>query len=61
MYINTDDVIRDAVCSHLSIGARWIGEYNTSTFGVNIDLMWNGMPISSTIVNFIDANEQAKS
>lgn len=45
--------VRNAVMAHLRLQTNWIGDPTTSTFGIAIDLTWDGNPFASTIVDFI--------
>lgn len=39
---------------HLSINAGWIGNPSDSTFGIMLNLTWDGYPFGSTVINFLD-------
>ena len=50
-------IIRDTIMQSLTIRSSWIGNPSTSDFGIKIELVMNGCPISNTIVDFIDKTD----
>ncbi len=51
---NFSELIKQALMKHLSLNADWIGNPSDSTFGIFINLCWDGNIFGSTVVNFLD-------
>lgn len=45
--------IAEEVTSNLGIDTNWVGDPATSTFGIMINLTWNGNLIRSCLIDFI--------
>lgn len=39
---------------HLQVNAGWIGNPSDSTFGILLNLSWDGNIFGSTIINFLN-------
>ena len=50
-YINSK--IETSIMCGLEIDTEWVGDPATSVFGIKIKLLYNGIQVSETIVDFI--------
>ena len=51
---NFSELIKEVLRKHLSINANWIGNPSDSTFGIFLNLSWDGSIFGSTLINFLD-------
>jgi len=45
--------IKRTLRQHLTLSSNWFGNPKDSSFGINIDLFWDGELITGTAINFI--------
>jgi hypothetical protein len=50
------NMVGDTIKRHLHLNAKWYGNPKDSSFGIYIDLCWDGYSFGTTVVNFLDEN-----
>ena len=51
-----NELIKHILTKHLSIKSNWYGNPKDSSFGICLDLCWDGNTFGSTVINFFDEN-----
>lgn len=51
---NFSELIKNVLMKHLSVDSEWVGNPSDSTFGIVINLNWDGNIFRSTVINFLD-------
>ena len=51
-----NEIIRQIVTRHLSVKSNWYGNPKDSSFGIYLDLCWDGNPFGTTMIDFFDEN-----
>lgn len=49
-----DELLKSKLRQHLNLRSNWFGDPKDSSFGIYIDLCWNGETIATTAINFIN-------
>ena len=48
-----NELLKSKLKQYLNLRADWFGNPKDSSFGINIDLFWDGELITGTAINFI--------
>lgn len=51
---NFSELIKQTLMKHLQVNGNWIGNPSDSTFGIMLNLSWDGNVFGSTVINFLD-------